>query len=373
MAQSTNVRDLFIKLASVNSYVAQEGKLAQDLIARLGDLGASVSVDDSAAKTGSDTGNIIATLPGTVADAPTILLCSHMDTIGPTEGMVPEMRDGIIYSNGETVLGADDKAGIAVILATLEKLQESNTPYGNLEIVFTVQEEPGLVGAKNLNAELKSDFGYILDGDGSVGTIIHRAPAKIDLDLTLMGQAAHAGICPEAGVNAIVTASTAISRIQSGRIDSETTSNFGTIHGGQTRNIVPDRVEIAAEVRSMDDSKLEREAEVILKVFSKTAKEFNAQLMVEKNISFRSFNVSESHPAVTTAMRAAHSIDVKPILWASGGGLDANIFNGCGLPCVALGLGIENPHSPQEYIPAAQLDEGVHLLFAILQEAAGTS
>lgn len=372
MAQSTNVLDLFIKLASVNSYVAQEGKLAQNLISRLRDLGATVTVDNSAAKTGSDTGNIIATLPGNVAGAPKILLCSHMDTIGPTEGMVPELRDGIVYSNGKTVLGADDKAGIAVILTTLEKLKETNTPHGDLEIVFTVQEEPGLVGAKNLNAELKSDFGYILDGDGSVGTIIHRAPAKIDLDLTLIGQAAHAGICPEDGVSAIVCASAAISRIHSGRIDGETTSNFGTIQGGQTRNIVPDRVEIAVEVRSLDDGKLEREAEAILDVFSKTVKEFNAQLTVAKNISFRSFNVAESHPAITTATRAAHSIGVEPNLWASGGGLDANIFNGRGLPCVALGLGIENPHSPQEYIPAAQLDEGVHLLFAILQKAAGT-
>ena len=122
----------------------------------------------------------------------------------------------------------------------------------------------------------------------------------------------------------------------------------------------------------MDDGKLEREAEAILDVFSKTAKEFNAQLTVAKNISFRSFNVAESHPAISTAMRAAHSIGVEPVLWASGGGLDANIFNGRGLPCVALGLGIENPHSPQEYIPVAQLDDGVRLLYAILQEAAGT-
>jgi tripeptide aminopeptidase len=206
-----------------------------------------------------------------------------------------------------------------------------------------------------------------------VGTIIHRAPAKVDLDLTLAGQAAHAGICPEEGVNAIVAASTAISRIQSGRIDKETTSNFGTIQGGQTRNIVPDHVEISAEVRSLDDDKLNREVDTILEVFSNTANEFNAQFTVEKNVSFPSFNIPDSHPAVAIAKQAAETIGIETILWASGGGLDANIFNSSGLPCVALGLGIENPHSPHEYIPAAQLDEAVRLLLAILKEAAVTS
>jgi tripeptide aminopeptidase len=373
MTESTRVLDLLIGLASINSYVGQEGKLGEYLISLLKDLGATVTVDDSAEKTGSDIGNIIATFPGDADNAPTILLCSHMDSIGPTEGMVPIQRDGIIYSNGKTVLAADDKAGIAIILVTLKELKASNCKHGDIEIVFTVQEEPGLIGAKNLNADLKSDFGYILDGDGAVGTIIHRAPAKVDLDLTLAGQAAHAGICPEEGVNAIVAASTAISRIQSGRIDKETTSNFGTIQGGQTRNIVPDHVEISAEVRSLDDEKLNREVDTILEVFSNTANEFNAQFTVQKNVSFPSFNIPDSHRAVTIAKQAAETIGIETILWASGGGLDANIFNSRGLPCVALGLGIENPHSPQEYIPAAQLDEAVRLLLAILKEAAGNS
>lgn len=371
MAESSRVLDLFIELASISSYVGQEGKLAEYLISLLKDLGATVTVDDSAAKTGSDTGNIIATFPGNASNAPTILLCSHMDSIGPTEGMVPVQRDGVIYSNGETVLAADDKAGIAVILVALEELKANNSEYGDIEIVFTVQEEPGLIGAKNLTADLKSDFGYILDGDGAVGTIIHRAPAKIDLDLTLTGQAAHAGICPEEGVNAIVAAATAISRTQSGRIDKETTSNFGTIQGGQTRNIVPDHVEVSGEVRSLNDEKLNREVNTILDVFSNTANEFTAQFAFEKKVSFPSFNIPESHPAVGIAKQAAETIGIETVLWASGGGLDANIFNSRGLPCVALGLGIENPHSPQEYIPAAQLDEAVRLLVAILKEATG--
>ena len=314
MTESTRVLDLFIELASINSYVGQEGKLGESLISLLKNLGATVAVDDSRDKTGSDIGNIIATVSGNVSGAPTILLCSHMDSIGPTEGMVPVQRDGIIYSNGETVLAADDKAGIAVILAALEELKAKRSKHGDIEIVFTVQEEPGLIGAKHLNADLKSDFGYILDGDGAVGTIIHRAPAKVDLDITLAGQAAHAGICPEEGVNAIVAAATAMSRIRSGRIDKETTSNFGTIRGGQTRNIVPDHVEISAEVRSLNDDKLNKEVDTILDVFSNTAHEYKAQLTVEKNVSFPSFNIPESHPAVTIAKHAAESSGINTML-----------------------------------------------------------
>lgn len=368
MTGSNKVFDFFMEIASMDSYVGREGRLAALLASRLKDLGASVTIDDSAEKTGSDTGNIVATVKGNTPGAARILLCSHMDTIGATEGMVPEVLDGCIYSNGETVLGADDKAGIAVIMTALETLLSENIPHGDIEIVFTVQEEPGLIGAKNLTHALTADFGYILDGDGAVGTIINRAPAKIDLDLTIKGQAAHAGIAPEQGVSAIVAASTAISQIKSGRIDSETTSNFGTIQGGKVRNIVPDRVGISAEVRSMDDAKLEKEARSILDVFSKTAVSCGAQFDYTKEISFRSFQIPEDHPAVDRASKAARAIGIEPVLWASGGGLDANIFNAGGLPCVALGLGIEDPHSAQEYIPVAQLEEAVRFLVKILRE-----
>ena len=368
MDASKKVFDLFMEIAAMDSFVGREGRLAALLESRLKGLGASVFIDDSAGHTGSDTGNVVAAVKGNKPDGAKILLCSHMDTIGPTEGMFPEVRNGCIYSNGETVLGADDKAGIAVIMVALEAILSDNIPHGDIEVVFTVQEEPGLIGAKNLTHEPKSDFGYILDGDGAVGTIINRAPAKIDLDLTLKGQAAHAGIAPEQGVNAIVAASTAISQIKSGRIDNETTSNFGTIRGGKVRNIVPDLVEISAEVRSMDDGKLEKEAQSILDVFTKTADSFGAELKYTKDISFRSFRIPEEHPAVVRASEAARAIGVDPVLWASGGGLDANIFNAGGLPCVALGLGIENPHSAQEYIPVAQLEEAVRLLVNILRE-----
>ena len=241
----------FIALASLNSPSRHEAPVAAYLVERLGALGGAATVDDSAVRSGSDTGNVIARLPGTAA-GPTVLLCAHMDTVGPTEGMVPVIRDGVIYSNGETVLGADDKAGIAIILAVLADLKAGREPHGDIEVLFTVQEEVGLFGAKYLEEPLQADFGYILDGDGEVGSVIHRAPSKVDLDFVLEGKAAHAGIAPETGINAICAAAAAIARFRSGRIDANTTSNVGTITGGKARNIVPDRAEVAVEVRSTD-------------------------------------------------------------------------------------------------------------------------
>ena len=262
-----NAVEEFMALASLNSPSRREAPVAAYLVNRLREMGLSPEVDDSAPRSGSDTGNVIVRVPGNTAGA-TVLLCAHMDTVGPTEGMVPVLRDGVITSNGETVLGADDKAGIAIILAALSELLLGDTPHGPIEVVFTVQEEVGLFGATYLNAELKADFGYILDGDGPVGNIANQAPSKVDLDFVLEGRAAHAGISPEAGINAIVAAAKAIARLRTGRIDAHTTSNVGVISGGKARNIVPDRAEVAVEVRSTDTAKLEREVQAVLDAFT---------------------------------------------------------------------------------------------------------
>ena len=371
MTEQSPVHKLFMTIASMDSYIGREGRLADFLEERLKGLAAEVWRDDSAPLTGSDTGNIIARFPGALASAPTILLCSHMDTIGPTDDMVPELRDGCIYSNGKTVLGADDKAGIAVIISTIEHMQEQGIEHAPLEVVFTVQEEPGLRGATHLNADLKAEYGYILDGDGPVGTIINRAPAKVDLDFTVIGQAAHAGICPEEGVNAIVAASSAISRIRSGRLDEETTSNFGMFTGGTLRNIVADKAEVGVEVRSAEDGKLEVESDKVVEAFKAAAEEFGAEMTFTKSYAFKAFHIATDHPAVLRARQAAEALEMEPVMWASGGGLDANVFNGKGLPCVALGLGIEDPHSSKEYIPVAQLEQGVQFLTAILSGQEG--
>jgi tripeptide aminopeptidase len=362
----------FMTLAALNSLSRQEGRVAEYLVRRLRELNLTVMVDDSAPRTGSDTGNVMVRVPGNTP-GPTVMLCSHMDTVGPTEGMIPVLRDGVIYSNGETVLGADDKAGIAIILSVLADLKGGDLPHPDLEVVFTVQEEVGLFGAKCLHAELKAAFGYILDGDGPVGNIINQAPSKVDLDLVLEGKAAHAGVCPEQGINAIVVAATAIARLRTGRIDRRTTSNVGLISGGRIRNMVADRAEVIMEVRSTDAVRLETEVQAVLNAFQEAAASAGAGLSVRKDMPFETFTVSETHPVVANAFRAARALGIEPRLWTSGGGVDANVFNGRGLPCVALGIGIEDPHSPKEHIAVAQLEGGVRFIEALLKETAAAA
>jgi tripeptide aminopeptidase len=227
----------------------------------------------------------------------------------------------------------------------------------------------GLFGVTYLNKELQADFGYILDGDGPVGNIVNQAPSKVDLDFVLEGKAAHAGISPEKGINAIVAAAKAIARLRTGRIDAHTTSNVGIISGGKARNIVPDRAEVAVEVRSTDTAKLEREVQAVLDAFNAEAAASGARLDVRREEPFTTFTVDEAHPVMANAFRAARSLGIEPRPWTSGGGMDANVFNGRGLTCVGLGIGGENAHSPQEKISVAQMEMGVRFVKALLEEA----
>ena len=363
-----NAVEEFIVLASLNSPSRREAPVADYLIKRLKELGRTAVVDDSAVMTGSNTGNIIVRVPGN-ATGPTILLGAHMDTVGPTEGMTPVIRDGIIYSNGKTVLGADDKAGIAIILAVLADVQSGGIPHGPIEIVLSVQEEVGLFGVKHLQADLQADYGYILDSSDAVGSIINQAPSKVDLDFVLEGKAAHAGVCPEKGINAIVAAASAVARLRTGRIDAHTTSNVGVISGGKARNIVPDGAEVAMEVRSTDKETLEREVQAVLTAFDEAASASGAHVTVKRDTPFETFLIPETHPVITNAFRAAHSIGIEPRLRITGGGMDANVFNSRGLPCVGLGLGIEDAHSPQEHIAAAHIEANVRFVKALLRSA----
>lgn len=299
-----DVIEEFIELVSINSPSRKEGQLAAYLKKKLEEFGAKVIEDDSAQKTGSDTGNIIGIIEGNVPNAPCIMLSAHMDTVEETEGMVPVIRDGIIYSDGEHILGADDKAGIAIILAVLSEINEKKIPHGQIEVVFTVQEEVDLVGAKNLTYKLQSNFGYVLDADGQVGKVVIRTPTHITLDLVVTGKAAHAGVAPEQGINALVVAAKAIAEIPSGRLDKETTSNFGVIKGGKATNIVPDKVEIKAEVRSRNEDRLEAEVKRMIDVFSRIAKENGADFEYTQKLSYKAFQINENDPICTVLKKA---------------------------------------------------------------------
>jgi len=375
MVNRERILDEFIRLVKIDSPTMYEREIADYLKGKLKDSGLEVYEDKAGDAIGTEwgnpAGNLIASLKGTVPEAPVILLCTHMDTVEPGRGVNPIIRDGAVYSDGTTILGSDDKAGIAAILEAIQVLKEQGVPHGDIEVVFTVAEEGGLKGAKNLEFKrLRSQFAYVLDCDGAAGTIITRAPAQYRIKSSIIGKAAHAGISPEDGINAIYIASKAISQMQLGRIDDETTANIGVISGGKATNIIPELVNIEGETRSIDTEKLEKQTDLIVDILEVTAREFGAQVKVEKDFLYPRLKLEETDTAVLIAMEAAAAIGQKPVLVSTGGGSDANILNGYGIPTVNLGIGMSKVHSTEEFITIDNLVLNAQYLVEIIKNTA---
>jgi len=366
----TRLVNEFLELVQIDSETGEEGEIARVLKEKFRSLGLMVEEDDAAVKTGHGANNLVATLPGTV-DAPVIYFTSHMDTVKPGKGVKPVVRDGYVYSDGSTILGADDKAGLAAILEAIRVLKEQNIAHGTVQFLITVGEESGLKGAKAFNPELlKAEFGFALDSNGPVGEIITAAPAHARIDVVVHGKAAHAGVNPEEGISAIQVASKAIARMPLGRIDHETTANIGQFAGGQAMNIIPDRVEILAEARSLDEGKLERQIAAMRRAFEETAAEYGATVEFRVERMYPGYKYGDDHPVVVTAMRAIRAIGRTPKTLASGGGSDANVIAGYGVPTVNLAVGYEEIHSKNERMPIAELVKTAELVVAIVQEVA---
>ncbi len=399
MINQDRVVEEFLRLARIDSPSMQEREIADYLARKMAGLGLQVTEDQAGEAIGSirskktgksigsnrdeetrkaignirseHTGNLIGVFPGNLPGAPTVLFCAHMDTVEPGRGVKPVIREKTIYSDGSTILGADDKAGIAALLEAVEVLKEQRIPHGDLEIVFTVAEEGGLWGAKNLDYQrLKAKIGYVLDGDGPAGTIITKAPSQYKIKAAIIGKAAHAGISPEEGINAILVASRAISKMRLGRIDEETTANIGVISGGQATNIIPDLVNIEGETRSIDPVKLEAQTDLMVRILDQTAGEMGAQAKIEKEFLYPRLKLEESDQAVRIAVAAARGIGREPVLVSTGGGSDANILNGFGIPTANLGIGMNKVHSTEEFITIDNMVLDVKYILEIVQTAA---
>src|SRR5690625_21550 len=266
--------DEFLELVQIDSETKFERKIADALKAKFQALGLEVFEDESAKVTGHEAGNLICRLTGTVEDVPTIFFTAHMDTVLPGKGVQPAKEGEDIVSDGPTILGADDKAGIAAILETIRMLQEGNIPHGDIEFIITSGEESGVVGAKALDIDLvQASYGYAIDSSGPVGEIVISAPTQARLHIDVQGKTAHAGLAPEKGISAITLAANAISKMNLGRIDEETTANIGKFYGGEQTNIVCDIVHIQAEARSLQKEKMELQVEHMKTTFEKKAKE----------------------------------------------------------------------------------------------------
>lgn len=359
----------FLELVQIDSETKHEQVIAPILVQKLEDMGFDVFQDDAHTRNGHGAGNIIATLTGDESIEP-IYFTVHMDTVVPGVGIKPEIReDGYIYSNGTTILGADDKAGMAAIFEMARRIKEKNIKHGTIQFIITAGEESGLVGAKELDpAHIIAKYGFAVDSDGKVGGIVVAAPFQAKVNVKVFGKTAHAGVAPEKGISAITVAAKAVAQLKLGRLDEETTANIGRFEGGKATNIVCDEVTIFAEARSIDEAKLNAQTTHMKETFERVALENGARAEVEVELAYPGFRVTEEDKVVQIAQAAAKAVGREPQLGISGGGSDANVIAGFGIPTVNLSVGYEEIHTTNERMPVEELEKLADLLERIIVE-----
>ncbi|KAF6636700.1 tripeptidase T [Paenibacillus sp. UKAQ_18] len=361
----------FMELVQVDSETKNEQEISRVLKEKFNALGLEVMEDDSRERTGHGSGNLIVTWKAEgVEQAPKLFFTCHMDTVTPGKGIKPQLgEDGWIRSDGSTILGSDDKAGIAALFEAIRVVREQNIPHGQIQFVITAGEESGLMGARAMKPEvLDSDFGYALDSNGEVGSICIAAPTQARIEMKITGKSAHAGVNPEDGISAIQVASKAISKMKLGRIDKETTANIGSFEGGGATNVVCDFVLIRAEARSIVQEKVNHQIQHMREALETTTREFGAQGEFRSEVIYPAFSFTEHDEVVQVAQRAIQGLGLATPTFHSGGGSDANVFNGLGIPTVNLAVGYQNIHTTEEKIKADDLVKVAEVVVALIQE-----
>ncbi len=360
--------ETFIRLCEIRSPTGEEREIADTLAAELRALGLEVEEDDAAGPAEAGAGNLLARLPGERDEW--VMFCAHIDTV-PHRGRVEVIDDGGVFrSRGETILGADNKAAVAVFMELVARASERPSPVG-IELLLTVAEEQGLRGAKAFDvAKLRSPAGFVLDHAGPVGEVIVQTPTQQKIRADFAGVEAHAGIAPEHGSSAIAAAAAAISRMELGRLDAGTTANVGLISGGTSGNVVPGHCGIHAETRSLDP---ERAAEVAGKISDACAwgaSEHGCDADVRIEELFRGYELPRDSPALALAEAGLRGAGLEPARVAIGGGSDVNAFRRAGHDSVLLSNGTDKVHTEDELVPAANLVKMLEVCEGIVAAAA---
>jgi tripeptide aminopeptidase len=353
---SNNLAEIFCSLVRIDSESGDEGRFIEHLRQLFErELHATCHCDAY--------GNLVAKVPARNSrKSDAIMLGAHADTVKPGKGIVPIVRDGTIRSSGDTVLGADDKAGIVEIFEAVRTAVRCPP----VEILITRGEEIGLLGARNLAAGLVSaKTGFIFDSD-ALDTVIVGGPTHVSFDVEIVGRAAHAGMEPEAGISAIRVAAQAIVAFPEGRIDEETTANVGTIQGGLIRNGVPERATIQAECRSLDHEKCLRQAERMRRAFEEAARAAGATAHVREEVEYKASRVPEDSPLVRLAQEAIAAAGLEPKTKVITGGTDALVLGEKGIQAVVMGTGEKNAHSTSEEIAVADLERVAEIIRQLL-------
>ena len=368
MVNEERLVGLFKQLCLINSPALEERPSVDFVKKHLTELGMEVIEDEAGAKIGGNAGNVIAILKGNAA-APRIAFSAHFDTVEPTEGLMIEERDGVIYSASDTILGADDKAGMAPAIEAVRHFIESGEPHGDIVLLFTVSEEIGLKGADAMDV-LPYDiaFTYVLDTGPPVGSFVNRTATHDKLDVTVWGKPAHAGKHPEEGINAIQVMAEAISNMKIGRIGPETTANIGLVSGGTAVNVVCPFVRIRGEARSTNVEELDAQIDHMISTFEAAASKWGATVEIDHKRHYNSYFIDPQHPCIQIAQRAASNLGYDEPLRTTLGGSDANVFNAKGLPSIVVATGMEKIHTHDEYVSRRDLIRTTELVVEIIRE-----
>jgi tripeptide aminopeptidase len=368
-AERERLLDDFVRLCEIESPSRRERAVADAVKADLEQLGLQVEEDGTATETGSDSGNLLARIEGP-PDSRTILLCAHLDTV-PLAGPVEvRQENGLLTNKHEAILGADNKAAVATILAAARRLTQDGPPVG-IEILFTTCEEQALAGAKAFDlARLQAEFGYVFDHASPIGELITASPTYYRLEAEFRGKAAHAGIRPEEGHNAIAAAAKAIAAMEIGRLDDQTTANVGEIHGGTAANVVAERCHVVLETRSLDDARAGEVVSSMVDAATEAASDFECDVETSVERLFRGYKLARTAPVVEVAAEALRKTGTEPVYINTGGGSDANALIAADLPVLNVANGTERNHQPDESVTVDALERMLDVTLAIVAASA---
>lgn len=358
----------FFEYIRIDSETRNEKEISEYLKIQLEELGFNVFIDNAGDSCGSNTGNVIGYLKGNKTNSDSIMFSSHMDTVKPGINIIPIVDDGIIRSSTGTILGADDKAGIASIIEAVARIKKDGISHPDIEVIFTICEEGGLYGSKNVDfSKIKSKMGIVIDSSGDVGGIVTKAPSQSKIKATIMGITAHAGLHPEKGVSAIMVMAEAIHNMKLLRIDDETTANIGTISGGVATNIVAESCEVLIECRSLDSDKLNKYTKHIEQCVENAATKNGVTASIDTNILYPPFNLNKNEKVVNIVSDAMDKCGITAFIRSTGGGSDANIYNSKGIKTVNLNCGSKNVHTVDESIRVDQLENLCDVVYSIIK------
>ena len=360
--------DRLLEMIAIDSVSYEEKPMSDFLETYFKNKGLEVYRDQAGEKFGGNGSNILVHIPGTM-EGEAICFNAHQDTVEPGIGIVPVLEDGKLKSSGDTILAADDKSGIAIMLELLEVLKETGTPHRDMYYLFTICEESGMYGAKNFDySKIPTKNIFSLDGAGNLGFILKSGAGKDVLTITFHGKSAHGGIEPEKGINAINAAALAISKVKFGRIDPETTSNIGRIEGGGQTNVVTDEVFFTAEVRSHSMEKLKNQVESMKKACEEAAAEMGGQVDFAVSHDYPCFVLSQESFAFKACMAAYEKEGIPTSTLIGGGGGDCNIFAGSGITCACIASGMYDVHSSNERLNLEEFYTTTRVVYTMMTE-----